>query len=246
MFVNSHVHSLTTNHAYSTIAELATDAGKRGAAAIVISDHVGPSVPRINDIAASLANRKVWPSSIAGVRLVKGVELDVVLGPELFPLGDVAFYYDRDKTVLDIALESEVVVASLHEFGPELTASGLTDLYQRVLLSSRATILGHPCRPAVEWDMATVVACAAHSEIPLELNESCLSNAGARERYRSMLEVAAEAGARVALGSDAHIASDVAFFPQTIALLDEVGFPDDLVVSAKWNRFREFLGLKER
>ena len=61
-----------------------------------------------------------------------------------------------------------------------------------------------------------------------------------------MLEVAAEAGARVALGSDAHIASDVAFFPQTIALLDEVGFPDDLVVSAKWNRFREFLGLKER
>ena len=212
----------------------------------MISDHVGLSVPSIDDVTASLANRRVWPSSIAGVRLVKGVELDLVLGSELFPLGDMAFYYDRDKTILDIALESEVVVASLHEFSPELTAKRLTDLYQRVLLSSRATILGHPCRPAVQWDMATVVACAAQVKIPLELNESCLSNTGARERYRSMLKIAAKAGARVTLGSDAHIASDVALFPQAVALLDEVGFPDDLVVSAKWNSFREFLGLEER
>lgn len=244
MFVDSHVHSLTTNHAYSTIAELATEAGKRGAAAIVVADHFGPNVPRIDDVAASLANRKVWPSSIAGIHLVKGVELDVILGPELFPLGDVAFYYDHDKTVLDIALESEVVVASLHGFGSELTANGLTDLYQRVLLSSKVTVLGHPCRPAVEWDMKAVVSCAAHAEIPLELNESCLSDVGARERYRSMLEVAAEVGTRVTLGSDAHIASDVALFPRAIALLAEIEFPVDLVVSAEWNRFRDFLSLK--
>lgn len=246
VFVDSHVHSLTTNHAYSTITELALKASKRGAAAIVISDHVGPSVPRIDDVAASLANRKVWPSGIAGVRLVKGVELDVIDDPELFPLGDITFNYDRDKTVLDIAFESEVVVASLHEFGPELTASGLTDLYQRVLLSSRVNILGHPCRPPVDWDMPSVVACAAHTRIPLELNESCLSNEGARKRYRSMLEVAAEVGAHVTLGSDAHIASDVALFPQGITLLDEVRFPDNLVVSAEWNHFREFLDLKEK
>ena len=46
--------------------------------------------------------------------------------------------------------------------------------------------------------------------------------------------------------SPVHIASDVAFLPQAIALLNEVGFPDDLVVNTEWNRSREFLGPKER
>ena len=46
--------------------------------------------------------------------------------------------------------------------------------------------------------------------------------------------------------SPVHIASDVAFLPQAIALLNEVGFSDDLVVNTEWNRSREFLGPKER
>ncbi len=48
----------------------------------------------------------------------------------------------------------------------------------------------------------------------------------------------------VILGSDAHISYDIALYPYLIPLLDEVGFPEELIVNNSFSAFERFTGVK--
>jgi putative hydrolase len=91
-----HVHSVASGHAYSTIAEIAVEAARKGLAAIAITDH-GPAMPG-GTHRYYFGNLQVLPDSLEGVRILRGVELNILneagevdLPPEYLALLDLAW-----------------------------------------------------------------------------------------------------------------------------------------------------------
>ena len=75
-----HVHSIFTNHAYSTIEENARYANSQGMEAIAITDHFGPLfLSDMKEGMFQIGNRVILPEEICGVRVLKGVEILLIM-----------------------------------------------------------------------------------------------------------------------------------------------------------------------
>ncbi len=73
--LDMHIHSVSSGHAYSTITENARYAAQIGMEAIGITDHA-PMMPGSCGHIHFL-NLKVLPEYIEGVRVYKGIELNI-------------------------------------------------------------------------------------------------------------------------------------------------------------------------
>lgn len=71
-----HIHTVASNHAYSTIRDIVSQAKKKGLKYIGITDH-GPSMldgPHYY----YFANLGIIPDIIDGVRVLKGIESNII------------------------------------------------------------------------------------------------------------------------------------------------------------------------
>ena len=106
-------------------------------------------------------------------------------------------------------------------------------------------IISHPADGSAELDLDVIVQEARCNHILLEVNNSSLNpNRGKKKAWgnnRQMLNLCMKYGVKVIMGSDAHISYDVANYKYVFQLMEEVGFPAELVVNDKPEFFMEFL-----
>src|SRR6056297_376079 len=74
--IDLHVHTIASGHAYSTIGEYITQAKKNNLCCIGISDH-GPKMPGASH-KYYFYNMKVLPKTIDKIRILKGIELNIM------------------------------------------------------------------------------------------------------------------------------------------------------------------------
>ena len=88
-----------------------------------------------------------------------------------------------------------------------------------------------------------IVDIAKYYDVLLEVNESSLKNDnyGNTERMRCWLEMARDNGNRIVLGSDAHFCEEVGIFTNSIALLNELQYPRDLIINCDEEEIKKFL-----
>jgi len=67
---------------------------------------------------------------------------------------------------------------------------------------------------------------------------------GARDNDLKMLDACVRHGTRVVLDSDAHIHTDVGRCDASLALLNEIGFPEALVANTSAARLKAWVGEK--
>jgi putative hydrolase len=231
-----HSHTVASGHAYSTVAEYAAEAGRKGLELIVITDH-GPRMPGGPHL-WHFSNFGVVPRFWGDVEVWGGVELNILDLEGRFDLED------RDLAGLDLA------VASFHTpFFPQGgTQDALTRTALRVMAHPRVAILGHPDDDRFPLDYDELARAAAATGTLLEVNNSSLlpttSRKGARDNYLRMLDACGRHGARVVLDSDAHIHTDIGRCDASLALVAEVGFPEDLVANTSAARLKAWLGEK--
>jgi len=230
-----HVHSVASGHAYSTIAEIAIEAARKGLAAIAITDH-GPAMPG-GTHRYYFGNLQVLPDSLEGVRILRGVELNILneagevdLPPEYLALLDLAW-------------------AGLHELCFE--GSGL-ECYTTAVLNTLANPyidgIVHPGNTDFPLDAEAVVCQAVKYNKLIEINNSSFHvRRGSLEPCRRFAALLRKHGGQVALNSDAHFAKDVGRSEGAREVLTEAGISLEQVVNSSEEKVQHLLeSRKER
>ena len=93
-------------------------------------------------------------------------------------------------------------------------------------------IIGHPDDGSYPINIREVAKAAKETGTLLELNDnSIMFRKNARENDREMLLVCKEEGMPIIIGSDAHAVGRVGAHSNAMELIDEVGFPKDMVLN---------------
>jgi len=233
--IDTHTHTLASGHAYSTVDENFRWAAEKGLELVALTDHA----PGMKDTTchAYFANLHVLPEKLHGVRLLRGIELNIM---------DFDGTVDMDEKTLS---RLDMAIASLHT---PCIAPGSRKENTRALLkvmeNPYVDIIGHPGDPRYDIDYKEVFRQARETGTILEINNASLIPGGFRdgsqENVKEILRMSMEDGVSVVLGSDAHFYTGIGDFSHAITLLKEIGFPEELVLNTDPARF--LASLKKR
>lgn len=218
--MDTHTHSIASGHAYSTVDENLRWAAQKGLEWVALTDHA----PAMKDTTghAYFANLHVLPKKLHGVHLLRGIELNIL---------DFDGRIDMDEAIL---ARLDLAIASLHMpcIAPGSKAEN-TKALLRVMENPYVDIIGHPGDPRYDVEYREVFRMAKETGTILEINNASLTPGGfrdgSRENVKALLLMSMEAGQPVVLGSDAHFYTGIGDFSYTEALLQEIGFPEELI-----------------
>ena len=249
-----HTHTLFSRHAYSTLEENVRAAAEAGLELLGSTDHFSSMLFTEQDLRdfQFFINQKVWPRTWHGVTLLRGAEADIVdLDGNLFgyamhqPLGIVGKAYRRALPLSErVFLDLDYVIASVHGtgFAEGASRARVMDMYVRALENPKVLILGHIGRSGLDFEVAPVVRAAAQAGKLIEINaHSPLSRPDRQGVCREVALACAELGCGVAVSSDAHISCDIGRLEGATSLLEEIGFPEELVATRTRAAFLEAL-----
>ena len=229
LLVDTHTHTLSSGHAYSTIQELARGASDNGVEMFAVTDH-GPALEGAPTL-LHFWNLKVIPEKIFGVRVIKGAEVNI---------SDYSGKCDIPDAILE---KLDFAIASFHDIVIKpSTMEEHTYAMEAVLANPYIDAVAHPGNPIFQVDIERVVRAAAKYGKLIEINnhsfsvrhgsdENCLKFAGKCKQY----------GVRIICGSDAHFSFDVGKLDRVEALLKEADIPDELVLCSSAARFEAYL-----
>lgn len=239
-----HTHTLFSRHAYSTIAENVAAAKAAGLELLGSADHFSEMLFPEQHIRnfQFFINQGVWPRTWDGVVVLRGCEADIVsLQGALFgqdvPVTEsiVRHRYPTDRSLFDRVTDGlDYVIASVHngDFAAGASLAQTTAMYCRALEQPHVFALGHPGRAGIPFDADEVLLCARERGKAVEINNHTLEGGGRRhDACRRLAERAAELGVGIIVSSDAHIAMDIGAFPHAEGLLEEIHFPEELIVN---------------
>ena len=235
LIADTHAHSLASGHAYSTIKEMAAAAKAKGLKALALTEHA-PEMPGTCGL-YYFQNLDVVPREAEGVRLLMGAEVNI-----MDPEGTIDL---PEKACRDM----DIVVASIHLpcYGSGHTPEENTRAYVEVMKKPYVNIIGHPDDGRFPFDYEVIVKTAKETGTLLEINNSSMrpqsSRKGTRQNILAMLELCKQYEVPVTTGSDAHVDVDAGNFTNVREVLEYCNFPEELVVTADWDRLKTFLGL---
>jgi len=226
-----HTHTLASGHAFSTLKENIEEAGRKGLWAIGTSDHA-EKMPGANPNV--FINYKVVQKSVEGVRVFCGIEANIC---------DFDGTIDVEEPLLQ---KMDYVMASLHT---PCIQSGTAEQNTAALIGAMKNpyvkIIAHPDDSRYPLDYEALVQATKELGAALELNNSSLipdsTRLNGRENAKVLLNTCKRFGAPVILGSDAHIWYDVGRFDEVYALLEEVDFPQELILNLSPDGIRAVL-----
>lgn len=234
LLVDTHTHTISSGHAYGSIYENVKGAFANGIKIINMSDH-GPDMSGA-PFKYHFGNLKVIPQFIEGVRILKGVELNIInYSGEV----DLPCYYLKGL---------DLVLASFHEICIEpATIEEHTNAAVKVLENPYIDILAHPGNPLFQIDIEKVVLAAKKYNKLIEINDhSFIVRAGSEKNCAEIARMCKKHGVRIATGSDAHIGCNIGRFHNVTKLLEDAEIPEELVVTSSVERMQEYLAERKR
>jgi len=233
--IDPHTHTIASGHAYSTIAENAKEASRKGLELLGITEHA-PAMPGAFS-AHYFCNLHTVPRELYGVKIMMGAEYNII---------DYNGNLDMPEEYIS---ELEIGIASLHP--PCLPFGNLeqnTNATIKAMENPCVHIIGHPGDPRYPLDIPEVVRAAKRTNTLLELNDvSLMPNSfrkGSRENIIEMLKFCKKERVSVICASDAHFFSHIGELENCFALLEELDFPAELVLNFDTEAFRSFIAQK--
>lgn len=225
-----HVHTVASGHAYSTVLENIKAASEKGLKLIALTDH-GPAMPG-GPHKYYFSNQRAIPNELYGVRILKGVEANVM---------------DRDGTLdLDEYRLSrlDIVLAGLHTYcAPYGTKEENTMMMIHTIENPWVDIIVHPGNPEYEVDEERVVKAAVKNNVAIEINNSSLtvSRKGSYSHCIKIAQYAKEYGAKVVIGTDSHFALSIGVFDKALEIVTEANIPEQNVLNTSVDKIYEYL-----
>lgn len=219
METDTHCHTVASTHAYSTVLELAHYAGQKGLRAIAVTDH-GPAIP---DGAHEwhFGNLRCLPPFIEGVRVLHGVEANIL----------------NESGALDLCEryleELDWVIASFHEpVAGKMTPEQCTQAYLALAENPWVDVIGHSGTEEYRYDYARVIPVLGQKGKLVEINSHSFScRTGAKHNCREIALLCKRHRVPIAVNSDAHSCFSVGDHADALRMLEEIGFPPELIVN---------------
>ena len=246
-----HTHTMFSRHAYSTIAENVAEAQRSGLTFLGSADHFSDMLFEEQSVKnfQFFQNVRIWPRQWNGITLLRSCEVDIIgLGGELFGQ-DIELTHNivgqdfrEPRSLYDFVTRGlDYVVASIHneDFAQGASLAQTTDMFLHVLAEPRVLIIGHPGRSGVPFDLDEVITFARDHHKLIEINEHTLENP-ARKYHGVCSRIAercAELGCGIAVSTDAHICPGIGKFPNAQAMLEEIHFPQELIMNRSLDAF---------
>lgn len=244
--VDPHTHSVVSLHAYSTVEECARHAAERGLRGIAVTDHCSHQMAQRENSIEAISNQKILPDEMYGVRVWKGVEIDIVDFE-----GHLAFENTPDPFHPELSGAGgllptrSVVIASVHTPFDRTpgTAEQNTEMYCRVLENPYVNILGHTGRSGHPYELRPVLETAKRLHKMIEINNASLGAYGSRssEPCLAIAKACRDLGVLVTVSSDAHSSFQVGGFESAVRLLESIDFPEELIANRTVESFERAL-----
>lgn len=233
ILAETHSHSLVSAHAYSTIAEMMSFAKNKGLEAVAITDH-GPAVTDGAHI-WHFGNLRVMPRIIDGVLLLKGAEVNIIDSEANLDIPD---YYLK---ALDI------VIASFHEPSfPPSTFEEHTNIWLKIAQNPLIDIIGHSGSDNYKFDYEKAILEFKKYDKAVELNNhSFRSRPGSEINCLEIAKICKKTGTKVVLSSDAHCCYDICNLEKIYALVNEIEFPEELIMNTTSEKLINWLEEKK-
>lgn len=223
-----HTHTNVSQHAYSTLDEMAQAAKAAGMIAFGIADH-GPEMMD-GAISHHFLCMRGLPKEIYGMRFFTGAEVNIkTFGGRL----------DLPDSILD---SLDFVVASYHAEAIEPAGTlEHTAGWLETLKNPHVDCLGHMGNPVYSCDYEAIVkACKTYRKL-VEINSNSFTvRPGSKENCKTIAKLCRQYQVPVILSSDAHSCYGVANHAEAIALLESIDFPEELVVNAAEKQFWDY------
>ncbi len=229
-----HTHSIASTHAYSTLKEMAVSASEKGLYALAVTDHAklmpgSPGMGYFGNMASSI------PRFYQGVLFIAGAE------------GNISDFYGTMDISQDDYDELDWVVASIHALpfmkglkNPDVEKS--TNLWLNVAKNPYVRIIGHCGDPLFEYDYEKVIPVFAENNKLIEINSHSFDVRPQNiPNCRKIAEICKKIGAPIVVSSDAHSEAEVARFGNALKLLEEIDFPEELILNASRERLDAYL-----
>lgn len=227
-----HTHTIASGHAYCTIREMAKAAADRGLELLGITEHA-PAMPGTCHN-FYFHNMKVVPREMYGIHLLMGAELNIL---------DTEGHVDLEEKELK---HMDITIASLHITCMKPgTREENTEAYLNVMKNPYVTIIGHPDDGRYQVDYRALVQGAKEYGKILELNNHSLEPScfrrDARENDLEMLKLCMEYQVPVVMDSDAHFDAAIGEFQMARGLLEEISFPEELVLNHSVEMLKKYV-----
>ncbi len=229
ILVDTHTHTCSSDHAFSTIYENICFAKKRGLEMVCMTDHA-PAIPDAAHI-WHFSTMKELPREIEGVKLLCGVEANIIGTDGALDMTD------------DMLADMDVVVASIHTpcYAPRTVAEH-TETWLNVIKNPFVTVLGHAGNPKYEFDIDKVVTEAKKYNKCFEINNHSFgTRAGSGEICKKIALACKKIGCKIVVSSDAHSCFAVGVFDNSLRILEEVDFPEELIMNTTAEKFENYL-----
>ena len=232
--VDTHTHTISSGHAYSTIQENAKEASVNGIQMFNMSDH-GPAMKGAPFL-YHFGNLGVIPDLLYGVRVIKGVELNII-------------NYNGEVDLPEYYLKRlELVLASFHDICIEpATVEEHTNAAIKALANPYIDVLAHSGNPQFQIDIEKVIKAARDYNKLIEINNhSFVVRTGSEKNCLEIAHMCKKYGVRITTGSDAHISFSIGKFDNVIKLLEEAKVPEELVVTTSVEKMDKYLLERKR
>ena len=255
--VDAHTHTVISGHAYCTYGELWAEAAEAGLCGFGVADHISRTIARVNGGEVekitvvsdfNISGRDAIPRVKNGVKLYHGVEIDIVKKDgSLFGHDVKTGFFDYSGALPDIFLSRlDYAIAGVHLMDEyPLTKSEGTAMYVNAMAHPKVFILGHIHQGDIPFDIGEVAKAARDMGKAIEINEAKLKHEHEASRAKALAVRCAELGTMIAVNSDAHSFGKIGVFPKALAMLEEIGFPPELIVNGDTERFEKAINLAQ-
>ena len=233
LVIDLHTHTIASGHAYGTVEENALAAKEKGLVGLGISDHAPGVDPRTDPL--SFAALCELPRKIHGINIYYGVENNVT---------------NEGNMTLDESLLAKLdyCIVGIHGtcYQPK-SAEENTDNLLKCMANPKTFFVSHPDDGYFPLDYERLVLGAKEYGVALEVNSSHIKNPwrmGTLENIRIYVPLCMKYRVPIFVGSDAHEPNQVGEFSEAVAMLDEMGFDEDLIINNDEEKFRSFIRFK--
>lgn len=228
MVADLHTHTNVSHHAFSSLHEMILGAKTKGVYAIAITNH-GPMMKdgAIDWHFYSLARQ---PEIIEGVRLYKGVEVNII-------------NYDGSLDLPDTLLEKlDFVIASYHEEAlPSTNYKDHTEGWLNVMKNPHIDCLGHSGNPQFACDINAIVEAAKKHNKIIEINSNSYAvRKGSESVCKEIAKLCMKHNVSIAVNSDSHSMYNVAEHDWAINMLESISFPEELIINSSVERLEKY------
>lgn len=230
--LDAHMHTIASGHAYSTLSEMIASGRNKGLKLIGITEHTNKMPGTCHEI--YFHNFKVIPRRQNDIEIRMGAEINII---DYYGNMDLS---EKGFTKIDYG------IASLHDvcINPGSQEEN-TNALIGAMKHPKIKIIGHPDNGYYPVNYEKLVLAAKEYHVLLELNNSSLSPTGSRlnsaENMKTMLKLCMQHHVDLIIDSDAHIADDVGNHKYVNAILNELDFPETLIINTSVDKFKKYI-----